>query len=126
MNIGLNQNDIDFSVFKGQKVEEVLPIGQELVNIKFSNGSLNIECSWRLRNACSILVGYSERNEDAPSSKLKNHIQSKIISGVFHYLPTEDLTVEFENDVYLDLFADSSVFEQYQLYMGDNLFLIGK
>lgn len=85
MKIGFNQSDIDFSEFKGQTVQDVIPIGRDLANIKFSGGNLNIECSWRLRNTRSILVGYSERKNDTTSNNLKNHLLTRAIINIYHY-----------------------------------------
>lgn len=113
MNIGLQQSDIDFSIFIGQKVIEVVPVVRELANIKFNKGSLNIEFSWRLRSKQSILVGCTERKDTIPAEIMQSQLLNKAIVNIYRFEPTEDLTIEFEGELYLDLFCDSSIFEQY-------------
>ncbi|WP_078410709.1 hypothetical protein [Priestia abyssalis] len=126
MDISIKFSNVDFSIFLGQKVTDVIPIGVELINIKFENGNLNVECPWRLRNRNGILVGSTEQPGNDFLSILKKHLLRTPITNVYHFDPTEDLIIEFNKELYLDLFADSTVFEQYQLYEGENLFLIGK
>ena len=126
MDISIKPSDVNFSTFFGQKVTDIIPVGTELINVKFENGNLNVECSWRLRNRNSILVGASEQRGVEFLSTLKKHLLENPITNIYHFEPTEDLIIEFNKELYLDLFADSSSFEQYQLYKGENLFLIGK
>lgn len=124
--MGFQLSDINFSVFIGQKVIEVSPVVRELANIKFNGGSLNIECSWQVRSKQSILVGCTERKETIPAKIMRKHLLNKAIVNIYCFVPTEDLTIEFEGELYLDLFCDSSIFEQYQLYKGERIFLIGR
>jgi len=126
MSLSIRKSDIDFSIFIGQKVIDILPVGKELFRIKFDNGSLNVECSWRFRDSQNILLGIGEIKEDHFISILKNHILNQPISNICHFEPIEDLSIEFNNQFCIDLFSDSSTFEQYQLYQGEILFIIGK
>jgi hypothetical protein len=126
MDLSFSLSGIDFSTFLGMKVNAVIQVGAELINVKFENGNLNVECSWRLRNRNSILVGCSERSGTDFLAILQKNLLDTSITNIYHFEPTEDLIIEFENKIYLDLFADSTAFEQYQLYQGDGLFLIGK
>lgn len=100
-------------------------MGLELVNLKFESGIINVECSWRLRLSTDILVGINERKETDFTSILKAHLLSRPITNI-HYFESGDLIIEFMGNYYFDLFADSSTFEQYQLYLGERLFLIGR
>ncbi|MGM7663729.1 hypothetical protein ACSU64_20580 [Bacillaceae bacterium C204] len=126
MGISIKQSDIDFSTFIGKKVTDIIPVGKELINVKFEQGSLNVECPWRLRNRDGILVGSTEQRGIGFLSTLKKHLLEIPITSIYHFEPTEDLVIEFNKELYLDLFADSTSFEQYQLYEGERLFLIGK
>jgi hypothetical protein len=126
MDISIKPTDVDFSTFFGQKVTEVTLVGAELINVKFENGNLNVECPWRLRNRDGILVGATEQRGIDFLSTLKKYLLEIPITNIYHFEPTEDLIIEFNKELYLDLFADSTSFEQYQLYKGDSLFLIGK
>ncbi|PKR85458.1 hypothetical protein [Heyndrickxia camelliae] len=126
MNLSVKVSEMDFSIFIGQTVTEVVPISLELIRVKFNKGNLNVECSWRLRNAKGILVGISEGKESDVFKILESYLLAKEITNIYHLEPTEDLIIEFDKELYLDLFADSTSFEQYQLYGGDSLFLIGK
>ena len=125
MNFSDRLTSIDFTDFMGQKVTDITAIGLELLNVKLVDGSLNVECSWRLRGKTDILVGINERKETDFISILKEHLMNTPISNISHFV-TGDLLIEFGGQYYLDLFADSSVFEQYQLYRGERLFLIGR
>jgi hypothetical protein len=126
MNLLISLSEIDFSTFWGKKVNAVIRVGAELINVKFENGNLNVECSWRLRNQNGILVGVGERRGTDFLAILHKNLLDTSITNIYHFVQTDDLIIEFENKIYLDLFADSTAFEQYQLYQGDRLFLIGK
>lgn len=126
MDISIKSSDVDFSTFFSQKVTEVTLVGAELINVVFENGNLNVECPWRLRNRDGILVGSTEQRGIGFLSTLKKHLLEIPITNIYHFEPTEDLVIEFNKELYLDLFADSTSFEQYQLYEGERLFLIGK
>ncbi len=125
MNFADESSDIKFTDFIGLKVTEIYQVGLELVNIKFDGGSINVKCSWRLRNKSVIVVGITERNGTDFISILKDYLLHKPITKV-HYFETGDLTIEIQNQYYFDLFIDSSVFESYQLYRGESLFLLGR
>lgn len=132
MDIKLKLSNIDFSVFIGQQVVSINPVGIELVNIKFNNGSLNIECSWRIRNEKGVLVAYTDtKREDNPCSKnaldeIQKQLANQIITNIYHFEPTEDLIIEFNNTILLDLFIDTTIYESYQIHYRDRIFLIGR
>ncbi|WP_379001014.1 hypothetical protein [Metabacillus niabensis] len=125
LNIKISQSNIDFSNFIGRKVIEILPIGKDLINVIFDKGSLNVECSWRLRDKQGLIIGTTERKETDRLSIIKQHLVDTSITEIYHFEPTDDMIIAFKNDTYLDLFSDSSIFEQYQLYNGEDIFLIG-
>ncbi|MFB7140977.1 hypothetical protein ACFCYN_15105 [Gottfriedia sp. NPDC056225] len=126
MDISIRLSKINFSTFLGQKVNEVIQVGAEFIKVMFENGNINVECSWRLRNQNGILVGCNEQSETDFLTILKNHLLNTSITNIYHFEQTEDLIIEFDKNLFLDLFADSTSFEQYQLYQGERLFLIGK
>jgi len=68
-----------------------------------------------LRNESEIVVGVNKRKETDFTSVLKIHLTDKSIICISHF-ETGYLIIEFDEQYYFDLFADSSVFEQYQLY----------
>jgi len=125
MNVAVNLSDIDFSTYNGQKVIDVIPVGTELFRVVLGKGSINVECTWRMRNSETIITSPCERQGVDFISILKMNLKGKSITRIYHFTPTEDLIIGFNNELYLDLFADSSTFEHYQLYKGDTLFLIG-
>ncbi len=127
MDISIIQSDIDFSIFIGRKVTDIIPVGKELFKVKFNKGSLNIECSWRLRNKNGLIIGCSEPSDSDFVAIIKKYLLNVSITNIYHFESTCDLIIEFNNDkYYLDLFSDSSMFEQYQLNNEDNEFLIGR
>jgi hypothetical protein len=126
MDLSVKLSEIEFSPFLGQKVTEVILVGKELINLKFENGNVNVECSWRLRNQNGLIIGYSEKSGIDLLSILKKNLLEISITNIYHFEPTEDMIIEFDNKLFLDVFVDSASFEQYQLYQGEKLFLIGK
>lgn len=83
MNFVYKSSDIDFAEFMGQKIIEISSVGLELVNIKFDGGSLNVECSWRLRNKSDIVLGISERKGTDFLSILKDYLHHKPITNIY-------------------------------------------
>jgi hypothetical protein len=79
-----------------------------------------------LRNKNGLIIGYSEKSGTDFLSILKKNLLEISITNIYHFDPTEDMIIEFDNKLFLDLFVDSASFEQYQLYQGEKLFLIGK
>ncbi|MGP7819779.1 hypothetical protein [Niallia sp. 01092] len=119
-------SNIDFTDFNGQKVVEVKSeVGLKL-GVLFEKGILIIECPWRLLSSNQIAVGYSDciKSSSTLSYKtLEKHIKGKKIISIQHYENISDLVVEFENNIILELFHDSSYYEGWQL-KGANEFLL--
>ncbi|NOV04834.1 hypothetical protein [Paenibacillus planticolens] len=119
------QSNINFSYFVGQKVTDV-PIEPDLsFRIIFESGWLMIECPWRIRQL-EVAVGRSDC-VSAPNkysySTVRQFLEGKKITNVYHFEFISDLIVEFDKDIYLELFHDSSYFEGWQL-QGYNDFLL--
>ena len=118
--------DKDFSVFLNQRITSISSVGKELFNIFFEKGNINVECTWRLRNNNKIVIACSDylKNPD-----IINDLNTKLIGremiNIVLFEPTDDLVIEFDNEIYLDLLADSSLYESYQIYLNKQLFYIG-
>jgi hypothetical protein len=118
--------DIDLGRFLGKKIigiNEIYPI-----LIFEVEGFLTIECSWRLRDKKTILVGSSEYNSEESHKKahdkLLNLLKDKEIKSIKIIPPVSDLRVDFENGLSLELFSDSNIYESWTLSDGKNFELI--
>ena len=91
-------------------------------------GFLTIECSWRLRDGKTILVGCCEYKEEKTHEKahikLENLILNKKIASISFISPVSDLHIDFENGLRLELFSDSSIYESWTLSDGNGFELI--
>ncbi|CAM3137418.1 DUF6188 domain-containing protein [Paenibacillus sediminis] len=110
------KSNINFSQFLNQRVTEinrVYPI------ITFETGFLTIECSWRLRKGNSIIVGNAEIEVEDRTDKayviFEEALLNNTILDVTHFEEISDLTVTFDNNIYLDVFHESSLYEGWQL-----------
>jgi len=100
--------------FIGMKVDDI----NELPIVTFDGGGfLTLECSWRLRNSDCILVGCNEYGSDETHSasykKLKDLLIGKVIKNINFIPPVSDLVVNFDENITLDLFCDSSIYENW-------------
>ena len=119
-------SNIDFKYFIGQKVTEVnteknLPLG-----MAFETAGLTIECPWRLQVSNEIVIGYSDcvqAPERYSHKNVEKILMGKRIMNILHFEVISDLIVEFEGNIYLELFHDSSYFEGWQL-QGENGFYL--
>lgn len=118
--------EISFEKFIGRRIVE---INEMYPILCFSDDAfLTIECSWRLRNDSSILVGCSEYDPETTHieahRKLLTLLINKEIKIIRYEPPVSDLFIEFEGNLYLELFSDSSIYESWTLSDGKNFDLI--
>lgn len=111
-----SQSDINFSQFLNQKVIEInrlYPI------VTLEEGFLTIECTWRLRKGNSIIVGSAEtevkERQDKAYEIFEQALLNNTIKEITHYDEISDLSIVFDNNISLDLFHDSSLYEGWQL-----------
>ena len=119
-------SNIDFKYFIGQKVTEVTTEKDEPLGMTFDRAGLIIECPWRLQVSKEIVIGYSDciHSPDRFSHKnVKKILTEKKIVNILHFENISDLVVEFEGNIYLELFHDSTYFEGWQL-SGENGFYL--
>lgn len=118
------ESGIDFKSFSGQQVCEIDKLNPAII---FTDGSLIVECPWRLRDNASIIVGFTEYREESTTNdsyeRLKAKLVGKQITRIGHVLQTTDLFIELEDNLVLELFPDSSLYEGWQLF-GPNGFLL--
>lgn len=119
-------SDIDFGLFIGQKVTAVnternLPLG-----VTFERGTSIIECPWRLQIANEIVVGYSDclsAPERFSHKDVEKVLMGKRIVNILLFEEIADLIIEFEGDIYLEMFHDSNYFEGWQVQGDDGFHL---
>lgn len=119
-------SDIAVDRFIGRKVIEINEMYPILIFAE--EGALTIECSWRLRNSEIIIVGCSEYDLDKTHKeaheKLLNLLLGKKIKSVKFIPPVSDLIIDFENELRLELFSDSNIYESWTLSDGKGFELI--
>ncbi|MEO2075968.1 MAG: hypothetical protein ABGX20_11420 [Bacillus sp. (in: firmicutes)] len=118
-----NLNKIDSSYFIGQAVidvntEENVPLG-----IIFQKGSLVVECPWRIRKGQEIVLGETDCIS-APERFSYNNVKKLLLSKKILNISFDRellFTMEFEENLTLELFHASSYFEGWAL-RGDDGF----
>ncbi|MGN7761466.1 hypothetical protein [Paenibacillus sp. 22594] len=120
-----SQSCIDFNQFLNQKVIE---INRMYPIVTFENGSLTIECSWRLRKGNSIIVGSAETEVENKHNKsyeiFEKTLLNNTIKHITHYEDISDLNISLDNNIYLDLFHESSLYEGWQLSGAEGFLLV--
>ncbi|TCP59128.1 hypothetical protein EV586_101344 [Tumebacillus sp. BK434] len=111
---------IDFSLFAGQVVKAVAT-GSLTPQIKFSFGSLHVECFWRLRNREYLLYG---KHDPQALFRLADDLSGRTVNLVSHREFPSDLTVEFEEGLCLEVLCSGSETENWQLTRPDGFFLV--
>ncbi|QUI24103.1 hypothetical protein HZI73_18185 [Vallitalea pronyensis] len=83
------------------------------------NVTLMIECSWRLRDNETIVVGCSEYNSKETHKKthkkLLDLLKGQAIQHIECIPPVSDLLIHFSNGLYLELFSNSTEYESWTL-----------
>ncbi|MDP7978975.1 hypothetical protein [Bacillus multifaciens] len=121
-----NISEYNFSDLLGQSVKEINPEVKLPLIIVFDDGCLTVECAWRIRNLREVQVGkpdYELTNQDGSRFRkiAKKLLRNRKVQKVHHFSPISDLTIEFDENIFLDIFHDSSFFEGWQLSIGDDL-----
>lgn len=120
-----NISEHNFSELLGQSVKEINPEVNLPLIIVFENGHLTVECAWRIRNRREVQVGkpnYELTNSDGSRFRkiTRKLLLNRKVQKVHHFSPISDLTIEFGENIFLDIFHDSSFFEGWQLSIGDD------
>jgi len=119
-------HELSFERFIGKKIVEINAMHPIL--IFEGEESLIIECSWRLRNEETILVGSSEYGLDETHQeafrKLSKFLLGNKIIAIKITSAVSDLSIYFQNDILLQVFSDSSIFENWTLDDGKDFTLI--
>lgn len=117
---------INLERFIGRKVIEINEMFPILTFDK--GGYLTIECSFRLRDNKLILVGCGEyrleKTHKESHDKLSNLLLGKSIKQISFIPPVSDLIIDFENELFLELFSDSNILESWTLSDGKGFELI--
>lgn len=119
-------NDISLDKLVGKKVVDINGIHPILVFEE--DGFLTIECSWRLRDSKTILVGCSEYSLEETHKEthntLLNLLIGKVIKNIKLIPPVSDLIIDFGNELCLELFSDSNIYESWTLSDGKSFDII--
>lgn len=119
-------NKISFERFIGKKVVEI----NHMYPLLIFDGeeSVTVECSWRLRNEKTILVGSSEYKSQETHQKAKEKLSNLLLGQRINVITItstmSDLNIQFCNGVLLELFSDSNIYESWTLSDGKDFTLI--
>lgn len=119
-------NNIPFKKFMGKKVMEI----NKMYPILIFDGeeTLTIECSWRLRNEETILLGSNEfklvETHLKAYEKLSKMLLGQEIKDIRIISAVSDLSIQFSNGMLLELFSDSTIYENWTLSDGKDFMLI--
>jgi hypothetical protein len=88
---------------------------------------LSVECPWRLRNKTEILIGESDC-QSAPQKYSRDHLKrivmNKQIVNISFHQDLFLLSIEFEGDLFFDLFHNSHYFEGWVLQSNNGLEIV--
>lgn len=118
---------IDFSFFIGQKLVDVNTDPNSFLMFNLENGYLSVECPWRLRNKKEILIGEADcisAPERYSRNNLKRILLNKMIKDTVFSKDLFLLTIEFEDELFFDLFHNSNYFEGWVLQGEDVIFSV--
>jgi hypothetical protein len=117
----------EFSSFIGQYVMDVDTDHHAFLRLIFQDGLLSVECPWRLRNHTEILIGESDC-QSAPQKYSKDHLKrivmNKQIVNISFHQDLFLLSIEFEGDLFFDLFHNSYYFEGWVLQSNNGLEIV--
>ena len=114
----------------------IIPVGKKVAEINDmypilifdGEESLTVECSWRLRNEKTILVGSieykSQETHQKAKEKLSNLLLGQKIKDITITSALSDLKIQFCNGDLFELFTDSSIYESWTLSDGKDFMLI--
>lgn len=116
----LMNSAIDFSLFAGQAVKAV-DTDSLTPQIKFSFGSLHVECFWRVRNREYMLYG---KHDPQALLRLAEDLSGRTVTSVLHREFPSDLTVELDADLYVEVLCSCSESDNWHLTRPDGFFLV--
>lgn len=119
-------NEISFRGFIGKKIIEI--VDRHPIFALDDGGFIVVECPWRLREGNKILLGSSEydfnKTKEEAYQKLINLILGEEIKEIELLTPISDLRITFVDNLYLELFSDSSNYENWSISNGIGCHLV--
>ncbi|MBM7663520.1 hypothetical protein JOC85_004398 [Bacillus mesophilus] len=129
---GLNVDSDELSFMVSQSVCSLSQIGSStMIFVEFNSASLNIECFWRLRDSDRLIITSNDKKHPDydwskdPVEEIKLILAGKQIRSCYLAKETEDLFIQFENDIWLDVLRDSTMYESWQIDAGEQGYYIG-
>jgi hypothetical protein len=129
---GLNVDRNELSFMVSQSVCSLSQIGSNpMIFVEFNSASLNIECFWRLRDSHRIIITSNDKKHPDydwskdPIEEIKLILAGKQIRSCYLAKVTEDLFIQFENDIWLDVLRDSTMYESWQIDAGEQGYYVG-
>jgi hypothetical protein len=129
---GLSMDSNELSFMVTQSVCSISKSGSTtMINLEFDSVNLNIECFWRLRDTKHILITSDDKKHPDynwskdPIEEINRILAGKHIRSCYLVKETEDLFIQFENDIWLDVIRDSTMFESWQIDAGEQGYYVG-
>jgi hypothetical protein len=107
---------------KGASIKDVPDLeAEDAWHFGFTVGGLAVQCPWRVISGGRILLGSVDHNQQLrlpepvdAVARIFKLLKGKIVESVKIHDPTSDLTIQFTDDVRLDVFNNSSGYEGWQ------------
>ena len=122
--------NLDF--LKGRNCTEIIRHEYSWQFVFGEGCSLTIECPWRVVAGGRIAIAQSDHQQnfglpapvDVPA-EMSNLLSEAIIVDVTVAAESSDIRIDFDNGARLELFADSSGYESWQIQDPDGEFWVG-
>jgi hypothetical protein len=129
---GLSMESNELSFMVKQSVSSISKTGSTTtIFVEFNSVNLNIECFWRIRDSKRVIITSEDKkhpDEDwskDPIEEINRILAGKHIQSCYIVKETEDLFIHFENDIWLDVIRDSTIYESWQIDAGKQGYYVG-
>ena len=129
---GLSVDSNELSFMANQSVCSISKIGSAtMIFVEFESVNLNIECFWRVRDSNRMIITSTDKKHPDydwskdPIEEIKQILAGKKILSCYLTKETEDLFIQFENDIWLDVLRDSTMYETWQIDAGSQGYYVG-
>lgn len=128
---GYDVDSDEFSFMVGKRVCSISQVGTStMIFIEFDCVKLNVECFWRLRESNRMIITSEDKKRPDynwsidPIEEIQRILTEKHICSCHLLKDSEDLFIQFENDIWLDVIRDSTMYESWQIDAGEQGFFV--
>jgi len=129
-----NPNTLLLQWLKGASIRDVPDLeAEDAWHFGFTVGGLGVQCPWRVVSGGRIVLGSVDHNQQfgLPKpvnavSRVSQLLKGKVVEDVKIHDMTSDLTIQFTDDLRLDVFNNSSGYEGWQYGDSEGLRLVAQ